>query len=88
LLTAVGAAPPFFGICGVPAPARAVSVAVTVTRPTSAGELQLYPADVDLPEASAISYGAEMTRGNGTIAGLSDSGEVAVHCPSRRARLT
>jgi hypothetical protein len=71
---------PFFGICGIPASARAVSVTVTVTRPTSAGDLQLYPADIELPEASAISYGAGTTRGSGTIAGLSDSGELAIHC--------
>ncbi len=71
---------PLFGICGIPASARAVSVNLTVTQPTSAGELQLYPADVDRPDASAISYAAGTTRGSGSIAGLSASGEIAIHC--------
>jgi hypothetical protein len=69
----------FFGICGIPTSARAVSVNLTVAQPTSAGELQVYPADLELPEASAISYGTGVARGNSSIAGLSASGELAVH---------
>jgi hypothetical protein len=71
---------PLPGTCGIPTSARAISVTVTVTRPTSAGDLLLYPADVELPEASTISYPAGTTRGSGSIAGLSGSGELAIHC--------
>jgi hypothetical protein len=54
----------------VPATARAVSVNVTVTGPTSAGNLRLFPAGGPEPLASTLNYAAGLTRANNAIVGL------------------
>ena len=66
--------------CGIPASARAISVNVTVTQPTAAGYLQLFPAGGTAPTVSAINYSAGQTRGNNAIVRLSDLGKIAVRC--------
>jgi len=66
------------GPCGVPATARAVSLNVTVTGPTSAGHLRLFPAGGSEPLASALNYTAGLTRANNAIVGLGGAGEIAV----------
>jgi hypothetical protein len=78
------------GTCGIPSSARAVSVNLTVTRPTKAGVLRLYPADVPLPLVFSLAYGPGQTRSNAVIAGLSPSGALAIRCtqPSGTADVT
>jgi hypothetical protein len=64
--------------CAVPATARAVSLNVTVTGPTSAGHLRLFPAGGAEPLASALNYTAGLTRAKNAIVGLGGAGEIAV----------
>jgi hypothetical protein len=66
------------GSCGVPPTARAVSFNITVTGPTSAGHLRLFPAGGLEPLASALNYAAGLTRANNAIVGLGGAGDVAV----------
>jgi hypothetical protein len=71
---------PLYGRCGIPSTARAVSVNLTVTGPTGAGNLRLYPAGSPGPLASAVNYGARQTRASHTVATLNGLGELAVRC--------
>lgn len=66
------------GSCGVPATARAVSLNVAVTGPTTAGYLRLFPAGGAEPLSSALNYRAGLTRANNAIVGLGGAGEIAV----------
>jgi uncharacterized repeat protein (TIGR01451 family) len=68
------------GQCGVPAGARTVSINVTVTNPTAAGDLRLFPGDAPfpLPLVSTINYSAGQTRANNAIVVLSAIGQLAV----------
>ena len=50
------------GQCGVPSTAKAVSVNVSVTQASSAGNLRLYAGGTGLPNATAINYRANQTR--------------------------
>ncbi len=58
------------GQCGVPADAAAVALNVTVTNPTSAGSLTVYPGTGTVPGTSTISFAAGKTRANNTMIGL------------------
>jgi len=69
-----------FEQCGIPLTARAVSVNVTVTEPTTAGHLRLYPAGTPLPTVSVINYSAGQTRANNAVVPLNGLGEMAVYC--------
>ncbi len=71
---------PLVGHCGIPPTAQAVSVNLTVSEPTEAGHLRLYPADASLPNASSINYTAGQTRANNAVLFLSDRGELALFC--------
>ena len=66
------------GPCAVPGTAAAVSLNVAVTGPTTAGHLRLFPAGGAEPLASALNYGAGLTRANNAIVGLGGAGEIAV----------
>jgi hypothetical protein len=68
------------GQCNVPVGARAVSVNLSVTQPTGAGNLRLYPAGSALPLVSSINYAAGQTRANSAIVPLSALGAIAVRC--------
>jgi hypothetical protein len=68
------------GRCGIPATAIAVTINVTVTSPTAAGDLRLYPGGNALPLASTINYRPGQTRANDSIASLGGAGDLAVHC--------
>ena len=68
------------GQCDIPATALAVSVNVTVTDATAAGNLRLYPAGIPVPLVSAINYAPGVTRANNAIVPLSELGEMAVRC--------
>jgi hypothetical protein len=59
------------GLCGVPAGAKAVTVNVTITQPTQAGDLRMYPSDVPQPNVSTLNYNAgEPALANGAIVPL------------------
>jgi hypothetical protein len=77
---AAGAARTFTitGRCSVPAGAKAVSLNVTVTQPTAAGTVSLFPAGASVSLASTVNYSAGQTRGNNAIVGLSDLGRLIV----------
>jgi len=66
--------------CGIPATAKAISVNVTVTVPTIAGNLRLYPGGQPLPQASTVNYSAGQTRANNAIVPLNGSGEFTIRC--------
>ena len=68
------------GRCGIPATATAVSVNLTVTQPSEAGNLRVYPAGIPVPGASSINYAAGQTRANNAITPVNALGEVAVRC--------
>jgi plastocyanin len=68
------------GTCGMPATARAVSINVTVTQPTAAGDLRLFPGGAPLPLVSTINYRAGQTRANNAIASLGATGNLSVKC--------
>ena len=67
------------GKCLIPSTAKAVSVNVTVTSGTSAGDLRIYPADTPRPLVSTINFGKGQTRANNAITTFSGSGAVAIH---------
>ena len=71
---------PLFDRCGIPSTARALSVNLTVTQPTTAGNLRLYPAGTSLPNASSINYTAGQTRANNAVVSLNGLGELAIFC--------
>jgi uncharacterized repeat protein (TIGR03803 family) len=68
------------GACGVPTTARVVSINVTITQPTAAGDLRLYPAGTVLPLVSTINYRTGQTRANNAVASLGTGGGVSVRC--------
>jgi uncharacterized repeat protein (TIGR01451 family) len=74
------------GHCAVPATARALSLNVTVTEPTVAGDLRLGPAGA-LLDASSINYGQGQTRAAFAVVALSASGELAVRCAQAAGRV-
>lgn len=55
------------GACGVPPAARALSLNVTVTEPTGAGYLTLYPGGGSPPFVSSINFLAGQTRANNAV---------------------
>ncbi len=71
---------PLAGHCGVPVTARAVSLNVTVTAPSAAGDLRLFPAGAPLPAASTINYGPGQTRANSATPRLGAAGDLSVRC--------
>jgi hypothetical protein len=71
---------PLAGRCGIPAGARALSVNLTVTQPTAAGNLRLYPAGLPVPLVSSLNYRPGETRANNAIVAVNGLGELAVYC--------
>jgi hypothetical protein len=68
------------GQCGVPTTARALSINVTVTQPTAAGDLRLYAGGTTRPMASAINYRVGQTRANNAFVQLGAAADLAVRC--------
>jgi uncharacterized repeat protein (TIGR01451 family) len=66
--------------CSIPATAKAISVNLAVTQPTSAGNLRLRPAGMPVPLVSAINYSAGQTRSNNAVLPLNASGQITVFC--------
>jgi hypothetical protein len=65
------------GHCSVPPTAKSVSVNITVTQPTSAGHLILFPGGTP-PGVSNINFRADQTRANNAITSLSATGTLSV----------
>jgi hypothetical protein len=68
---------PIAGVCGVPTSARAVSLNVTVTEPTSPGYVSLAAVGSSEPATSTINYGTGQTRGNNAVVVVNPSGLAA-----------
>ena len=64
----------------MPSDAKALSLNVTVTRPSTAGNLRLHPGRSRIPETSTLNYTTALTRANNAVIPLSAIGEVAVYC--------
>jgi uncharacterized repeat protein (TIGR01451 family) len=62
------------GRCGVPATARSLALIVTVTGPTAAGNVRLWPAGTPVPATSTINFAPGQTRANNAILQLGSSG--------------
>jgi len=69
---------PIAGACGVPSTAWAVSLNVTVTQPTTMGNVRLFPGGTPPPLTSSLNYTAGATRANNAIAALGDAGDLTV----------
>ena len=67
---------PISGACGVPATAWAVSLNVTVTQPTTVGNVRLFPGGTPSPQASSLNYAASATRANNAIVALGSAGDL------------
>jgi uncharacterized repeat protein (TIGR01451 family) len=65
------------GHCGIPSTARALSLNVTVTQPSAAGYVTLFPAGQPVPPTSSINYAAGRTRANNAIISLDPGGRMA-----------
>jgi uncharacterized repeat protein (TIGR01451 family) len=69
-----------FGRCGIPRTAQALSVNLTVTQSSAAGDLRIHPAGTPLAGSSTINYLAGQTRANSAVIVLNDKAEVTVFC--------
>jgi len=67
------------GSCGVPPTARAVSLNVTVSKPTSSGHVVLFPAGSAVPKVSTVNYSSDETRANNAVVAVADDGRLSVH---------
>jgi hypothetical protein len=68
------------GRCGIPTTAKAAATNLSVTQPSTAGGLRLYPAGSVLPLATSINYRAGQTKANNNVAPLGSGGTLGVHC--------
>jgi len=66
--------------CGIPATAQVISVNVTITQPTAAGQLVLYASGAGNPNTATIDYSAGQTRANNAILLPNSGGVVTVQC--------
>ncbi len=64
----------FHGACGIPATARALAANVTVTQPSLAGQVAVFPADAASSPATAVHFSAGRTRAASTMIRLSGDG--------------
>ena len=62
------------GACGIPATAKALSLNVTIIRPTAAGDLRIFPEGSAAPLISVIDFSGGQTRANNLIATLGSGG--------------
>jgi uncharacterized repeat protein (TIGR01451 family) len=65
------------GLCGIPPTAKAISINLAVTLPSSPGNLRLFAAGQPVPTVSSINYVAGQTRANNAVVTLSAIGEIA-----------
>jgi surface antigen len=67
-------------VCAVPATARAVAVNVTVTGPTTNGNIRFFPAGLPAPLVSTLNYAPAQTRANNAVLTLGMDGSVDLTC--------
>ena len=67
------------GVAGVPADAEAVILNVTVTGPSTEGNLRVYTAGANLLESSVVNFAPAGTRAAATVVMLSDEGTIAFY---------
>ena len=67
------------GKAGVPADATAVILNVTVPLPTALGNLRVYPAGDEVPNASVLNYAPGREKANTTIVQLPESGDISFY---------
>jgi streptogramin lyase len=65
-------------LCGLPDNAIALSLNLTVTSPTGAGDLRLFPGGTTAPLASVINYAVGQTRANNSIVRIGNDGSLVV----------
>jgi len=63
------------GHCGIPATAKAVALNVTVVNATGSGSVTVYPSNLSVPVASAISFLPGGSRASNALVRLSTDGE-------------
>jgi len=68
---------PVAAACGIPASAWALALNVTVTQPTAAGNVRLFPGGTPVPPTSSVNYAAGATRGNNAIVALGEAGDLS-----------
>jgi hypothetical protein len=68
------------GQCGIPFSAKALSINVTITQPTVAGDLRLFPGGGSLPLVSTINYRTGQTRANNAVASVGAATDFSVYC--------
>jgi hypothetical protein len=66
--------------CGVPTTAQVISINVTITQPTTAGQLVLYASGNANPNTATIDYSAGQTRANNAILLPNAGGVITVQC--------
>jgi len=66
------------GECGIPEDASAVAFNFTITQPTAAGDLRIFPGDSALPLVSTINYRKNQTRANNAVVPLGSGGDITV----------
>jgi streptogramin lyase len=67
-------------LCGLPDNAIAVSLNITVTSSTGAGDLRLFPGGASAPLASVINYATAQTRANNSLVPIGPDGTIVVQC--------
>lgn len=77
---------PLAGNCGIPTSASAVSLNVTITQATDAGDLRLYPAGGEAPLVSTINWSPGQTRANSAVVRLASEG-LAVQCDQASGKM-
>jgi hypothetical protein len=79
----------FAGRCRTSSTAGAISINVTVTAATAAGNVVAAPGGIALPNTSTANYGAGQTRANNAIVGTGAGGDIVLLCkqPSGTAQV-
>jgi len=79
----------FAGRCRTSPTAGAISINVTVTAATAAGNVVAAPGGIALPNTSTANYGAGQTRANNAIVGTGAGGDIVLLCkqPSGTAQV-
>jgi hypothetical protein len=68
------------GVCQVPTTARAVAANVTVTAPSTNGNVRFFPAGLPEPLVSVVNYAAGQTRANNAVLPIGTDGSVDLKC--------
>ena len=67
------------GLCGIPASARQISVNLTVTQGSAAGDVRVYATGGVTPSTSSVNFRAGQTRANNVLAAVGSGGSISLH---------